>query len=119
MVLKVIAYGENILSVERRKHARRHLEELAARLYWVEGAQKREVDYFPNNVSVDGLSIMLNHILPVEAKMILELDKGDVQLEVKWCKSNPKDPAIFKIGLALQEGTTVNLEELIKQELAD
>lgn len=104
--------------MERRKHLRRPLDELAARIYWVKDQEKTELDYFPANVSKDGLSMMLSHPLPVGSKLCILLDAGEIELNVVWCKASPDDPAVFRIGSTLVDTASYNLEDLIKQELS-
>lgn len=102
---------------EKRSFNRLHLDDLSSRIFLLENNEEVELDYFPINVSEDGLSIYTRRSLPIQATIILELSKKKVFLMVIWCKPKEDDPALFRCGLKRKD-LTDNLQALIKQELS-
>ena len=100
--------------VEKRKHTRMDLDDLAARLFRENG--DIEVEYFPINVSPDGVAIFTSLCLPVGEILKLELEVKTVELVVRWCRPKENDPAIFRVGLELVENSD-RLDELIQSQL--
>ncbi|MBI2602741.1 MAG: hypothetical protein HYW48_06775 [Deltaproteobacteria bacterium] len=98
---------------ERRQFDRLELESLSARLILVK--EDREVDYFPINVSRRGINVFTSSPLPVDEKLLLELDTGAVELTVRWCKAKPDDPAFYRCGLEVVNDE--HLDELVQDHL--
>ena len=89
------------------------LEDLAAKLF--HGDEKTEIDFCPINVSSSGFSIYTARPLPEGARLELHLNCRTVPVKVRWCKNKEGDPAVYRIGLELDEPG--NLAELIAQDL--
>ena len=82
---------------EKRAFRRMPLEDLSARL--VDKGSGADVDYFPINVSADGISIFTRRQLGEGAVLDLELSGVQVPLEVVWCRPKEDDLGFFRCGL--------------------
>ena len=100
--------------IERRKHERLELEDLPARMF--KQPDKRELDFTPINVSREGISIYSSEQLIEGDRVFLELDEKNVELEVRWCRANPDNIAIFRSGLVTIE-KEIRLDVLVKKQL--
>lgn len=91
------------------------LEELSAKIYLTDA--NIELNYFPINVSKDGISIFTNKHIPANTEVTLELSAGRIPLKVVWCQAKENDPAVFRCGLKRIRSTD-ELDTLIKDELS-
>lgn len=100
--------------IDRRKHERLELGELAGQLILL--PEEREIDFFPLNVSPRGLAVFTSEALSLGQKAVLEVDGKKIDLSVKWCQPSSENLAAFRCGFEVTDAS-IKLDQLVQQHL--